>query len=317
MKDKEIGGYLELDEYCLPMLHQEALALNCGKNCLLYLIESKKIKRIHLPYFICSSIINACKRVNVNVVFYHVGMDFYPKSIDYRENDWVYIVNYYGQLANRDLQQLKKKYKKIIVDNAQAYFDMPINNIDTLYSCRKFFGVPDGAFLYTDSKLNRHLERDISFERMHFLLGRYEKCASDFFEEYKANNARFSNEPIKEMSKLTDNLLHGIDYNHVKNKRTHNYRYYFNELVQFNELVLEEIEGAFAYPLYIENGESIRQKLIKKRIYIPTLWPNVLEELSPTTVEHKLAKNILPLPTDQRYTEEDLETVIQTIKRGV
>ena len=36
---REIGGYMELDRYHLPMLHESALALNCGRNTLKHLIE--------------------------------------------------------------------------------------------------------------------------------------------------------------------------------------------------------------------------------------------------------------------------------------
>ena len=41
---KEYGGYIELDTYRLPMLHEDAIALNCGRNCLAYLIEAREIK---------------------------------------------------------------------------------------------------------------------------------------------------------------------------------------------------------------------------------------------------------------------------------
>lgn len=43
---KEYGGYIELDTYRLPMLHEGAIYLNCGRNCLAYLIEARKIKKI-------------------------------------------------------------------------------------------------------------------------------------------------------------------------------------------------------------------------------------------------------------------------------
>lgn len=55
---KEIGGYIELDTYRGKMLHEKAVALNCGRNALAYLIKSKSIKRILLPYFLCSSVVN-------------------------------------------------------------------------------------------------------------------------------------------------------------------------------------------------------------------------------------------------------------------
>ena len=41
---REIGGYLELERNRLPLLHESALALNCGRNALRYLLEQRKIR---------------------------------------------------------------------------------------------------------------------------------------------------------------------------------------------------------------------------------------------------------------------------------
>ena len=41
---REIGGYIELDTYRLPMLHEGALALNCGRNALAYLLKARGIR---------------------------------------------------------------------------------------------------------------------------------------------------------------------------------------------------------------------------------------------------------------------------------
>lgn len=38
---KEIGGYIELDTYTGAMLHEKAIALNCGRGALEYLCEAK------------------------------------------------------------------------------------------------------------------------------------------------------------------------------------------------------------------------------------------------------------------------------------
>ena len=310
---KEYGGYIELDTYRLPMLHEDAIALNCGRNCLAYLIKAKKIKRIKLPYFMCDSVFDVCKKYGTEMSFYHIGMSFKPVDITIDDDEWLYVMNYYGQLSREHLTELKQHYSKIIVDNAQAYFDMPINDTDTLYTCRKYFGVPDGAFLYTDAQLDEKLPLDESFERMHFLLGRFERTASEFYNEYSDNNHLFAGEPIKKMSKLTDNLLHGIDYEFVKNRRTENFKLYHEKLKEINKLELREIEGAFAYPLLIENGAEVRKELQQNKIYVPTLWPNVMKDMAEDSLDHRLAENILPLPVDQRYQTIDVIEIINRI----
>lgn len=311
---QEFGGYIELDKYELPLLHEGAIALNCGRNALAYLIKARNIKKILIPKFLCDSIQKLCKRENVQYKYYSIGKDFLPLSIDLASDEWLYIVNFYGQISNEILDMLVNQYQRVIIDNVQAYFQMPISNVDTIYTCRKFFGVADGAFLYTDAKLGQNLEFDESFDRMRFLLGRFERTAAEFYSEYVANNDMFENEPIKKMSKLTDNLLRGIQYEKVKRIRTENFKLLHTEFSDVNKLVLTVPNGAFMYPLYIENGTEIRKKLQKEKVYIPTLWPDVFDVCEPFELEYDMAANILPLPCDQRYDENDILNLINIIK---
>ena len=63
-------------------------------------------------------------------------------------------------------QSIKKIYGNIIVDHTHAFFQKPLKGIDTLYSCRKFWGVSDGAYLSTDASLTENKTVDYSAERM-------------------------------------------------------------------------------------------------------------------------------------------------------
>lgn len=311
---KEIGGYIELDSYSLPMLHEDAVALNCGRNCLAYLIRAKGIKKIALPYFLCGTIRTLCIKAGIKIRYYHLDTDLTPMKPELETEEWLYIVNYYGQLDNFKLKKLSEKYGRVIVDNAQAYFQTPVKGIDTLYTCRKFLGVADGAFLFTDTLLDEEIPLDESYKRMNFLLGRYERTASEFYSEYVDNNQFFSNEPVKRMSLLTKNLLHGIDYDAVRKRRTENFAYLHKAFQQINQLDLSVPEGSFMYPLYLDNGTEIRRKLLEDKIYIPVLWPDVSDICARQWKECDMAENILPLPVDQRYGEKEMELMIQKIR---
>lgn len=312
---REIGGYLELDKRNSPIMHEKAIALNSARNCLAYLIKAKRITRIVLPKFLCNSVKEICKREKVAIRYYSVNEEFRPVGVILAENEWLYFVNYYGQFDNDDLNEVVHNYKKVIVDNVQAYFQEPIKGIDTLYTCRKFFGVSDGAFIYTDARINENMERDESFSRMKYLLGRYERSATEFYSEHLENEKRFAGEPIKLMSKVTRNLLGCINYKEVKCKRTDNFITLHNEIKKYNRLKLKVPEGPFMYPLYVEDGERLRSELISKRIYVPMLWPEVLESCSESDLEYDMAKNILPLPIDQRYGYEDMQYIIEEVVR--
>ena len=308
----EIGGYIEFEHYSGHMLHEEALALNCGRNCLAYLFKSKNISCIKIPYFICGSIVDICYREKIKIDFYHVDINFKPVELSLEDGEWLYLVNFYGQLSNDELMKYVNKYQRVIIDQANGYFEKPLPGVDTFYTCRKWFGVADGAFLYTDSVLNIELSQDESFDRMRFLMGRFESTASRFYPEYVDNNKLFANEPIKKMSKLTSNLLRAVDYDTVVTRRIENFNYLHKKLSSINKLKLGT--AAFMYPLMVDNGAMIRKKLQAERIYIPTLWPKVYEIALPDSIEVQMAENILPLPIDQRYGVFEMDYLIRKLE---
>lgn len=115
------------------------------------------------------------------------------------------------------------------------------------------------------------------------------------------------------MSRLTENLLRGIDYASVAKRRQENFEFLNAEFWNINELKLKSVYGAFMYPLLIQNGAAVRKELQKEKIYIPTLWPNVLEECPPDSLEYHYAADILPIPVDQRYGIEDMKYLVEVI----
>ena len=313
---REIGGYLCLDKCNKPLKHEGAIALNSGRNCLAYLIEKKHIKKIYLPKFLCASVGDVCRRLEVVVEYYSTGKDFTPIIPDLLDG-WLYIVNYYGQLNNDRLRGYKEKYPYLIVDNIQAYYQEPCDGIDTIYTCRKFFGVTDGAFLYSDVELGDSLEIDFSSDRIEHIVGSFERGASAYYSGYVASEEEFENMPVRKMSLLTDNLLRAIDYDTVEKKRTDNFTYLYRKLEKMNRLDLTIPTGPYMYPFYIENGAEIRKRLQQKKIFIPTLWPDVFNLCSEDELEYDMAKNILPIPVDQRYGIEDMEYIVEEVLKCI
>jgi hypothetical protein len=311
MQMKEIGGYFGLDQLIDNEYHKDLIALNTGRNALLYVLKAKNIQKLYIPYYLCNSVSNMLEKHGFDFEYYHIDADFNPIfNKNLYQSEYLYIVNYYGQLTNDKVINLNRKYGKIILDNTHAFFQKPLDGIDTIYSCRKFFGVPDGAYLSTNSVLDEVIKIDISKDRMTHILGRFEGSASDYYSSFQENDASFKFEPLKCMSKLTKNILGAIDYKKVKKIRNENYAYLESKLNKMNRLRLITPEGAFAYPFYLENGVDVRKELAAKKIYIPTLWPNVLEDTLEGSLEYDYAANILPLPCDQRYGLKDMKYMI-------
>ncbi len=310
---REIGGYLELERNTGSLLHDGALPLVSGRACLRYLIEQRGIRAMALPDFLCGVVAETCAACGVRTRSYPVDASLRPLVPELGRDEWLYAVNYYGQLSQEELAALAARCPRLIVDNAQAYFAPPLPGVDTLYTCRKFLGVPDGAFLFTDAPA-RGLEEDRSLERMRFVLGRFERGAGAFYEDACRNNDLLPSQPLR-MSRLTENLLRGIDYARVRRQRSENFLRLHEALGASNLLSIRPTDGAFAYPLLLEEAPAIRRALIAEKIYVPVLWPNVLREQPEGSAARRLAEHILPLPCDQRCGAEETAFVAAAVQR--
>lgn len=304
---KEIGGYIEIEHYRGEILHGEGILLNCGRNALRYLIRARGIKEILVPCYMCDSVFDGCREEGAEISFYHVGRDFLPADIKEGEERWIYLMNYYGQLGNDFIRSFCMSRPNVILDDVQAYFHTPGVPVDTIYSCRKFFGLADGGILAQGRELpGLDLQRDLSYDRMAFLMGRYEKSAGEFYGDYTKNNDHVGRAPVMYMSYLTENFLRSIDYDFVRTRREENYQVLKRELDEFNQISAGDVTGPFAYPFMTEGGSLLRKKLIQNKIFVPLLWPNVLEQTEEGSSEYRMASDLLPLPCDQRYGEEDM-----------
>ena len=302
---KEIGGYFGLEEFHGKEYHQDAIALNNGRNALLYLLKARKIRKLYIPWFLFDSVSNLCDRYDYAYEYYCIDCSFLPvfdKKLG--DGEYLYVVNFYGQLSNCVAMQLKERYGNIIFDNIHAFFQKPVPGIDTVYSCRKFFGVPDGGYLASDAVLDEPLPLDVSGARMKHVLGRFEGKASDFYADFKANDHSFGELELRGMSALTHNLLRAVDYEQVCRKRNENYALLDALLGTRNEMKFHVPCGPYAYPFYCKNGMDVKKSLAKEGVFVATLWPNVLQ--NGPDLEVDFAKNILPLPCDQRYGEADM-----------
>jgi len=313
---REIGGYFELEmtpdnkEY-----HPYAIKLNSGRYCLQYIIRAKKYKKIYIPSYICDSVMQPIKNENITFDFYSINEDFEPifnKQIN--DNECFLYVNYFGINA-RIVNKIILKYQNVIIDNTQAFFELPSKTNDTFYSARKFFGVPDGAYLYSDVKLNTPILRGISSDRMNFLLERIETSARNGYPLFQKNELYLDSCGLERMSKITMRLLKNIDYETCRNIRNRNFLFLHKKLSKFNELVIDpsSINGPMVYP-FMNSASNLKENLINNNVYVATYWNEVKNRVKECSFENKLVNYLIPLPIDQRYNINDMNYIIKIIR---
>ncbi|MDY0385788.1 MAG: hypothetical protein RBT65_01380 [Methanolobus sp.] len=314
---KEIGGYFELEiKKNGDFLHSNALKLNSARNCFKYILVSKKPTKIYIPAYICNSMLQPLKDCDIEYQFYNIDEKFeITNDLSFEKNDFLLYVNYFG-LKSDFCKFIADKYgTNLIIDNSQAFFEKPIKNIDTIYSPRKFFGVSDGGYLYTDSTINQKLDVDFSYDHISHLIGRIEKSASKFYNDFRISEECLSNRPIRFMSKFTSLILENIDYEKAKLKRERNFLFLHNYLKVSNllDINIHSINGPMVYP-YLTKNKNLRDELIKMKIYVAKYWEEVEQRPNVDLFEKDLVDKLVPLPIDQRYNLDDMYSIIRAIK---
>lgn len=295
--------------------HKNAIRLNTGRNCLEYILKARGYKKVYLPYYTCEVVLEPFKKLDIPYEFYYIDLNFEIRdNLTLKADEALLYVNYYG-LKQRYVELLAEKLgNRLIVDNTQAFYAKPLPGIDTFYTCRKFFGVPDGAYLYTEKKLEEKFEQDLSFDRMTSLTKRIDLGAEAGYGDFRETTKALAGQPIKRMSKLTHRMMQGIDYDLIAQRRRANYQQLHSALGKCNTLCLplEEETVPMVYP-YLAPFKSFRERLIENKVFVARYWPNVLEWTTEKDIEYLLAYQMQPLPIDQRYGEEDMNRIITLI----
>ena len=311
-----IGGYFSLELPQREEYHKNVIRLNTGRNCLEYILWVRGYKKVYVPYYTCEAVMEPINKLGIPYEFYHIDIHFEIRDrLTLKEGEALLYTNYFG-LKQRYVEQLAEKVgNRLIVDNTQAFYAKPLQGIDTFYTCRKFFGVPDGAYLYCDKVLNEEIEQDYSYDRMAHLVKRIDLSAEEGFKDFRRLDDGLDNQPIRKMSKLTHRMMQGIDYEAAAQLRRANFQRLHDALGKENnlELHLEDDAVPMAYP-YLVPVEGLRERLIENKIFVARYWPNVLEWTKPDDIDYLLAFQMQPLPIDQRYSASDLERIVKIIK---
>lgn len=319
MRQKAIGGYFSLE---LPYnengeYHRDAIRLNSGRYCLEYVLRVKKYTKVYLPYYMCDAVLQPIKKLGLDYQLYHIDKYFHISEVLYPKKDEVILYcNYFG-LMDEYVKIVTDKYApNIIIDNTQAFFSRPLPEIDTFYTCRKFFGVADGAYLYTDKEADFDIPQDYSSSRMLFLLDRLDKSAEEAFSDYHKSEDSLDHDKIKKMSKITQFIMSSIYYKSVADRRISNYTYLHDNLGLSNTLSvdLERKSVPMVYP-FLSDDINLRKKLIDNKVYVASYWPNVKNMSNLKSVESQFAVNLIPIPIDQRYEKDDLNKILEIIGR--
>jgi len=244
------------------------ILLNSARNCLKYILRAYKIPKIHLPYYICPVVRQAIREENVKMEFYHIDKFFMPKK-NFAEDEYILYPNYFG-LCDEQSENLSKKNKNLILDNAHAFF-APKKGLASFSSPRKFFNVNDGGILEINTKISENFAQDED-----------RTIEIKDFESFCKNEFSIDDNPIKLMSEKTKNSLKNINFDEKISRNRKIFSKIDQKLKKTNILNLHLLKNStpMCYPFLtedIEEEEKIAKMLEKEGIYLIKYGSNLPE----------------------------------------
>lgn len=314
----EIGSFIELGFQQDNEFHKGNLniaRLNTGRAAIYHAMRLLNCRIVYLPVYQCETVRNFLIRKNVKIKYYRMDWEFNPIMDCIEEDACIVVVSYFGIMGVSRMEQLTSRFERIIVDNAQSFYSKPIQNVYSVYSARKFVGVPDGAYVigkgaekYTD-EYGQCYSSDTSL----FLLQRVEYgCEGKTYTNRSVNEERIDQEDILKMSKLTRGILDGYNYNDIQDKRRANFRI---AAALFDDVNLLDVHHYYdnscvpmVYPLVIEDDDLL-PKLLKAKHFQGRWWNYLRSEVDEGYFEYWLSRYMIPVTIDQRYGKEELEYI--------
>ena len=313
---ESIGGYfgLELNRGNHYHSGSNCVLLNSGRNSLEYILKVNQIDKIYLPYFTCDVLLEPATKLGIKYEMYHIDENLEPIfDFDKVQKKQIFLYTNYFGLKDDYIKLLPRNNFNIVIDNAQSFFSDPITGFETFYSARKFVGVADGAYLFSNELDNSEIEQDYSGQRLSHLITRIDKSAEEGYNEFALNDASLIGQPILKMSRFTESVLQSIDYETIRLKRLENYNFLHSVLGDENrfKVIKNNSQVPMVYP-FLTSDLSLRQRLLENKIYCAKYWPNV-KSWNGSTLECEMAENLIHLPIDQRYSIAEIKKIISYV----
>lgn len=315
---KPVGGYFELElSKGGYVYHEVPYTFKSGRSALHYILRMCKPSLVYVPFYTCNALLQSFEAAGVAYTLYAIDENMEPVTLPVLANDEYFLyINYFG-LKDATVNRLSLSYNdRLIVDCTQAFFTKGNGRSWFFNSCRKFFGVPDGAYLYPPD----HIQIEVIESRnevytVDHLIKRFNGRVKEGYDAFKENE-KLCGPEIKRMSVISEHLLSHINYNEVIACRRANFDFLHRIFSNQNQLAIiaNEESVPMVYPL-ITRYQIDRKVLYDNEVYIPTFWVEVSTATDTRfEIERGLAAKLLPLPVDHRYNEVDMQRMAAVIQ---
>jgi len=324
---------------------------NTGRTATIYLLghcmKFGEDDVLLLPDYLCLSVIVSVEAPHVKYRFYRVNRDL---SIDMEDLTskidkhvkGIYIIEYFGVPYEQEIVDELKRIRSernipIIEDITQTLLSRDRKRMGfgeyLVCSTRKWLPMTDGGVMaardgvpcplvpledaYNEAAYKQLL---ISLMRDYYSANPQKDRHGYLILEQEANKARYTDLSVRNMTALSRNIMFACDMESISAQRRENYKYLYGRLQGHSGIKIGskplDIEGnyvPFGLFLLVENRDSFYDYLVGKGIIGEIQWVLPLDYYMPGEDARYLSEHNLMIHCDQRYTEEDMRYVADSI----
>jgi len=294
-----------------------------GNALLIYLLNHSTYYRIHIPAYCCSSISKKLERYHIRFKFYNneAGLALSHSFINNLDGgDLLVVANIFGVMdenLNQIIELSKNRGVHLVIDSAHSIaFEAQAQA--TLYSPRKFIGIPDGGILDTCQSL----EIAVSNDKVHQVdLGhlslRKAGRISEGYIRFLENEKKIEDAAPCAMSFLSRDIVTSFPIEQSIVQRLNNFSMLHTALYSYNDIFsnyhIPRLASPLYYPFLHREGKRIRDSLITMGVFCPVFWRGI-ETLPLSMYEKRLLNDCVLLPIDHRYGQNHMDLVIDYLR---
>ncbi|MBR1571734.1 MAG: hypothetical protein IJ655_03230 [Lachnospiraceae bacterium] len=289
------------------------------------IVELQGCHTVAMPSWCCESMIRPFVDSGLEVEFYPVyWMDGLVQE-ERLDCDVLFLMDYFGYTLSSEITE---KYHGVVLrDVTHSIFSTSYNDADYYFgSLRKWCGVWTGGYVWTNDGHSLPMQngddygfavlREKAMQQKNSFIhgwGVVDKGYLELFEEAEDSLERVGIGPAADRDIA---LALDLDAEYIKTQRRKNaqiIKQAFPDWLIFREMATSDTP--MFVPIIVPDGrrDELRKYLVKNEIYCPIHWP--------VCKYHKLDKrtaflynNELSLVCDQRYSEEDMCRIVETIR---
>ena len=286
-----------------------------GRSALQAIIAENKFKEVSLPEWCCESMIVPFLKNGISVSFYDALNP--PKSFS---SDAILVMDYFGYSSDKTYED----YDGVVIrDITHSLFSKRYHDADYYFgSLRKWSAFYGGGFawgfkeeIHYDDGCEAYcdIRQDAISQKQLFITDQSQ--SKEYLRMFSKAEELLDGIGIVKSCERDIELAKKLDVEFIKNAHRNNAKVLLDA---FSDIALfpnpKPYDCPMFVPILVKDRDNLHKWLIQNEIYFPIHWPkteyHVLSDKTKRIFDEEIS-----LVCDQRYTEKDMQRIVDTIKQ--